>query len=347
MSDLIQFSFSELFEHEKLDEHCKPYKTYSTFFNIDGYYDRSGNVKECWITIKMFAQRLVYFSLEDWFRISISVKLESISGIEKMVESLKRIRELPSNNSEITIDLPILEGHYSGTIYYGYLAQNSSEDIKKDFDYLNIGISGNDITIYPISKDGIVSLKNMWVFPAIFYSTKDTHYCERLKDDTDNYNKLLSFLDRAIRWLELARNPRVLQVDLNQFTHLSNYEYGEEVLKHLQDALKCVEHNLLHPALNSFMHAIEWALIVGLKAKGKDIIDEEHKGKKLCYLKDLIIEAHKFGLISDKMKDRLDDFNKKYRRWTAHHKTGKIIEDDVKSVINIFEVLIAEIEKNI
>lgn len=342
----FQFRFSESFEHEKLDEHCKPYRTFLTTFDITGHYDKSGNVKTCWISIEVFAQRLVYFSLEHWFRISINVKLKDISGIEKIVESLKRVHRLPSDDSVITIELPIYEGHYFGTIYYGYLAQDS-EDIEKDFDHLNIKISRNDITFYPISGKNLVQLRHIWVFPTIFYSTKDTYYCKNLKDDADNYNKLLNFLDGAIRWFELARSPKILQVDLNQFNHLNNYEYGEEVLKHLQDALKCVEHNLLHPALNSFMHAIEWALIMGLKAKGKDIIDEEHRGKKLYYLKNLIDEAHKFGLISDKTKDRLDDFNRKHRRWTAHHKTGEIIEDDVKLVINLFEVLIAEIEKNI
>jgi len=348
MSNLILFNFSESFEHERLDEHCKPYKTFLTIFKIYGHYDISSNdIKECWISIEVSAQRLIYFSLENWFRLSINIKLKNILYIEKILDLLGQAHKLPSNDGTITLEIPIHEGRYFGTIYYGYLAQSNFEDVKKNINYLNIKISKNGVVFYPISDEGIIPLKNMWVFPTIFYSTKDTHYCKDLKDDTNNYNRLLNFLEGVVRWFELARSPKILQVDLNQFDHLSNYEHGDEVLKHLQDALKCIEHRLFHPALNSFLHAIEWALIMGLKAKGKDIIDEERKdNKKLYYLKDLINEAHKHGLISDKMKDRLEIFSRNHRRWTAHHKTGEIIEDDIKSVVNLFKALIDEIEKN-
>lgn len=85
---------------------------------------------------------------------------------------------------------------------------------------------------------------------------------------------------------------------------------------------------------------------MGLKVKGRDIVDEERKNKKKrYYLSHLIDEAHKLGLISDKMRDRLQTFNESHRRWTAHHKTGEVIEDDIRYVTKLFEELIKEFNK--
>ncbi|OYT60804.1 hypothetical protein B6U81_04350, partial [Thermoplasmatales archaeon ex4484_30] len=105
---------------------------------------------------------------------------------------------------------------------------------------------------------------------------------------------------------------------------------------------KCIEHGILHPALSSFVHAIEWTLVTGLKIKGKDIIKEERK-KKRYHLSNLIEESHRQGIISDKMYDRLKNFNQTQRRWAAHHKTGDVIEKDMKDVTELFKELVNEI----
>ena len=82
-----------------------------------------------------------------------------------MLELLKQAHKLPSNGA-VAVEIPIHEGHYFGTIYdYDvHLAQSNFEDFKKDFNYLNVKISKNDIIFYPISDEGIIPLKNMWVF---------------------------------------------------------------------------------------------------------------------------------------------------------------------------------------
>ena len=50
------------------------------------------------------------------------------------------------------------------------------------------------------------------------------------------------------------------------------------------------------------------------------------------------------GWISDKMHDRLLEFNKHERRWSAHHKTGDTIEGDVTKIMELFKKLIEELK---
>lgn len=103
---------------------------------------------------------------------------------------------------------------------------------------------------------------------------------------------------------------------------------------------------MLHPALNSFLHAIEWTLIAGLKVKGKDVIEEEGKSGRDYYLNELIKEARAQNIISDKVRDRLIVFNKSHRRWTAHHKTGEVVEEDIKHSSDLFKMLANEIQNS-
>ena len=49
-------------------------------------------------------------------------------------------------------------------------------------------------------------------------------------------------------------------------------------------------------------------------------------------------------MISDKMYDRLKNFNQMQRRWSAHHKTGELIEKDIRDTTELFKGLIEEIK---
>lgn len=147
-----------------------------------------------------------------------------------------------------------------------------------------------------------------------------------------------SLLNGVIQYFEGFKLP----IDLKQFYYLNRYEWGQRGFRSFRDGLKCIEHGLLHPALCSFIHAIEWALILGLKIRKKDIIGEERKNKNPFFLIQLIDKARKQEIISDKMYDRLTICHQSYRRWMAHHKTGKVTKKHLKDVINIFEELIDE-----
>lgn len=233
MEDIILFDFSESFEHKKLDEKGKPYKTYTGQIKLYGSHDKFGNIKECWFQIEIYADRLIYYSLERWFYIAISIKLCDFSSIEEIVELIRKSIKLPSSNSEISRTLLIHNGQYYG-VEYGvpYLEEsNIIKEIQEEIQFINITAGPKGVTFVPLSKDKTITLGNLVFYPTIYYSSKDTYYCEDLKDDIENYNKLINFLGRVIRYLELAKSSTMLTVDLKQFNDLSQYEYGDEVLK--------------------------------------------------------------------------------------------------------------------
>ena len=47
------------------------------------------------------------------------------------------------------------------------------------------------------------------------------------------------------------------------------------------------------------------------------------------------------------MHDRLKNFNRIQRSWSAHHKTGELIEKDIRDTTELFKGLIKEIKFNL
>lgn len=350
-SNLTSFEMSESFEHETLDEKGEPYKIYNEFIKIYGAYDSFGNLKECWLQVEIYAERKFYgFGIDRWFEISFSAKLPSFSVVKKLESLIEKSISLPTANSLTEMEVKISEGNYYGREFYRLpLSPTESEETTEDVSSIWIRASPKEIAFIPISNQNQpIHLEALAAYPIIFYSTADNYLYKEISEDRKNYNKLLKLFQGTLEYLELVKYSMKVGIDLNQFNYLNKFEYGEEILKHLLDCAKCMEHGILHPALSSFVHAIEWALITGLKVKGKDIIKEEVEKKKRYYnLLDLIEESHRQGIISDKMYDRLKNFNQTQRRWAAHHKTGDMIGKDIKDVTELFEELMKEINPHL
>lgn len=124
---------------------------------------------------------------------------------------------------------------------------------------------------------------------------------------------------------------------------LEKLEYGNKVIMHIDEADSCLRNNLLHSALNSYVHAIEWLIICYLnKEESIDIIREEEQGEEY-YFYDLIGEIKENANIPQKTASKLENLNSAERRWIAHHKSGSIVKSDVINVKERFQILLEEI----
>lgn len=123
-------------------------------------------------------------------------------------------------------------------------------------------------------------------------------------------------------------------------------KWGAEVLEHLNDGDECVRNELFHPALNCYVHAIEWAIISYLEAaRDIDIIEQEDNGDYHTY-HELLDELSDTADIDQKTKSKLSIYNSAERRWTAHHKTGKTTLPDITAVRNRLLILIEQLFSN-
>lgn len=317
-----KIELSKTFIHEAADENGKTYRTHYQTMEI---YD--GDHANIWL---QFKERVSIFSQFDWhtmYEVCIDCVLKNTNDLGKIKELVEQSIDPTFNYGIIEIEVPIVKGKY-------FNEKNNEENI----DLLRFRADTRGLSVLPISKSKICHPN-----PRISYSTKDTFYCDFLNDDRDNYKELLDFLSNIARLLEIKKTSKGKIVHASQFESLKNYEYGDKILGYIKDEIKCQKYSLLDPAINSFLHAIEWSLIVKLNAGGIDIIQQERKEEKAYYLKELTDIVHKKGWISDKMRDRLLEFNKRERRWTAHHKTGDTIMEDLTYLRRLFEKLIEEL----
>jgi len=151
--------------------------------------------------------------------------------------------------------------------------------------------------------------------------------------DKNNLKKFLEFLKEV-------RSPKLGLGNIidDRIKNILEYtKWGKEVIKHVRDGDKCYENGLIDPALGSYIHAFEWAIISYLESEcNRDIIEEEKKGKPYYFargdknLLSTLIECKKD--IDQKTIDKIRELNNAERRWMAHHKSGKTLEAEVKAV---------------
>lgn len=124
---------------------------------------------------------------------------------------------------------------------------------------------------------------------------------------------------------------------------LSQLEYGENVLQYLNEGDACLQRGLLNSSLNCYILCIEWIVITHLmREENRDVIAEEKEdsGK---YYHQLVGELEDDDKVSQKTYERLDNMNSVERRWMAHHKSGELVETDVRNVRDRTEILIREL----
>jgi hypothetical protein len=119
-------------------------------------------------------------------------------------------------------------------------------------------------------------------------------------------------------------------------TVLTEIKWGDEVINHIKDGDKCYNNRLWHPALVSYIHAFEWSAISYLAyAENFDVIDEERRGNYYNFAggqNNLLDKLTEHVDIDQKTISRLRGMNQAERRWMAHHKSGKVLQDDVDAL---------------
>jgi hypothetical protein len=142
-------------------------------------------------------------------------------------------------------------------------------------------------------------------------------------------------LELAEKGIDQGESPkRVITDDIHR--NIAEKKYGHEVIKHTQEGDICVENDLHHLAISSYIHAIEWAIISFLEDKeGKDIIEEEKSGKYYNFAggqRSLLKELNKIRDIDQKTISKINSMNRAERRWMAHHKSGEVLPEEVTAI---------------
>lgn len=132
--------------------------------------------------------------------------------------------------------------------------------------------------------------------------------------------------------------------------HLTNTNYGNEVIDKIREGDKCYQNSLWHPALAMYVHALEWTIITYLEdQENVDIIRKERDGTRfnLAGRSPNLLEVLTDKVTLDqKLIERIEDINRAERRWMAHHRTGEVLQDEVDSVRSRLGVLLAVLFEN-
>lgn len=152
--------------------------------------------------------------------------------------------------------------------------------------------------------------------------------------DDINLQRLIELLIESEHVLEgeNTSEPTLRQED---HAELSDNDYGHEVIRHAQDGDICVENGLLHLALSSYIHAIEWTAIAYLKERGIDILEKEENGEYYNFAggrNSILDELRENSNINQKMVSQLERMNRAERRWMAHHKSGQVLPEEVDAI---------------
>lgn len=137
-----------------------------------------------------------------------------------------------------------------------------------------------------------------------------------------------------------------LEVDLEQTYRkfLSSLDYGEAVLQYLDEGDECFQRELYHAALNCYIHAIEWTMIVYIKQwKGKDVIEEQKQDDKQYYFYHLVNMLQDDTSIEQTTMESLEQYKDTERHWIAHHRSGDIRESKVEEVRDTLIGMIEEL----
>lgn len=190
---------------------------------------------------------------------------------------------------------------------------------------------------------GLIPEPDLPIFPAVPIGE---HYSlEGVASDTIHLDRLIELFENVQRGLEPsdATEPTLNQ-DMDSKLH--EMEYGHEVIEHAQDGDICMEKGLLHLALSSYIHAIEWMAISYLKEQGIDIIQKEKDGTyyNLAGGKNSILdELREESDIDQKTMSQIGSMNRAERRWMAHHKSGEVLPEEVDAVRARLQTLISDL----
>ena len=117
---------------------------------------------------------------------------------------------------------------------------------------------------------------------------------------------------------------------------LSDSEFGQEVITHIEKGDECFAYQLWHPALGMYIHAFEWAAIAYLNSEaGINIIEREKDGQYYNFAggqHSILDELKNHADINQTTISKIEGLNQTERRWMAHHKSGDVLKSDAKSL---------------
>jgi len=168
--------------------------------------------------------------------------------------------------------------------------------------------------------------------------------------DSDNLHRLKGFLTDICD--NLSNNIEFpLKVDGWIREYMEKSQYGESFLAHAEDAKKCLEKNLFHPAMGSLIHAYEWAMVVYLDEEcDMDVVAMEKRDDDLYFTlagrdPSLLEKVLDHAEVDQKTVAKIKEMNNAERRWVAHHKSGEIFEVEVVSAAERLNTLLDSLFK--
>lgn len=257
----------------------------------------------------------------------IDIQFEDWESVLELIQILQRFQELPE---DVTLEMMSDPTYVETSISEFY---TDSESVYKSYTYEDIEVSfrissciiGLALIPEPDDPDGIM-------FPEIPVGRSFAR--EGVVSDSTNLKRLLELLKEAERGLEQEESTEPILTQ-DHYAKLSSTDYGHEVIHHAEDGDTCVESGLLHLALSSYIHAIEWTAICYLKEQGIDIIQKEQEGDFYNFAggrNSILDELREHSNIDQKTATQLESMNRAERRWMAHHKSGDVLPEEVEAI---------------
>jgi len=300
-------------DHRRFEE--QPYKHHYTEIEVDideATVDFTYKSEKDEIHTRVNQHSYVYLEFED---------------TDKIVELFNFIREEPPDAGKSRKDFRI-KGGYSKDV---------ERDNRESIDLISVFRYEDKLLIETYAPAN-----------AVLFYWEESDYGDGF--DTTNFEELQSFTRQVLGILGETDQPELQEIEPELLEQISKWDYGGEVRKHLQDGDACFRAELLHPSLNSYIHAMEWACIAYLKENGTDIIKEEMEGGRYYDFANghhtLLEEVKSEVDLDQKTISKIEAMNKAERRWTAHHKSGDLLEPEVLSVrsrlMTLMEKLVAD-----
>lgn len=226
-----------------------------------------------------------------------------------------------------------------------FYSADAVDGIQDSFDIT--AFSPDDVDLEETPSSVVIRLGNrrLMVSPAneseVFLdSTVDFPWATRQEEwsdrNSENLEELHNFLNQFDYESDVSFEATPVLEEERKQELIEETVYGEEMVRHLEEGDKCYELGLLQPALNSYIHAIEWGLISLLREEADfDVIEREHNGELFYFAKgakNLLDEVKNQVGLDQKTYSKLNSMNSAERRWSAHHKSGEIFREDIDSI---------------
>lgn len=257
---------------------------------------------------------------------SFDITFENWEDISDLVSILRKYRNLP-DDVRLSKEIPAEEIE-AREIKHNQDGQSDFESENQIFESvaISVSISPSQIEFAKRPEGGMI------LFPSI--PCGDAFSLEGGSSNMVNLARFIELLEKVEQGFDSESTIHPTLLPENQQT-LSKYKYGNEIIEHTQDGDICLENDLHHLGLSSYIHAIEWTSIAYLENKGIDIIEAEKEGNYYNFAggrNNILDELKNNSDLDQKTISQLGSMNRAERRWMAHHKSGEILPEEVEAI---------------